>query len=50
MEADTGRVREQLDRPVVVRRAEAARDDEQVVREPLAQRPFEIRRVVSDDA
>ena len=46
---DAGGLREQLDRAVVVRRAEAARDDEQVVREPFGERSLEVGRVVADD-
>ena len=49
MEPDAGRVGEQLDRAVVVRRPEPARDDEQVVLEPSPKSRLEIGRVVADD-
>ncbi len=49
VEPHAGRVGEQLDRAVVVRRPEPARDDEQVVLEPAAKRRLEIGRVVADD-
>ena len=42
-------MREQLDRPVVVRRPEATRDDEQIVSEAVDERRLEIGRVVADD-
>jgi hypothetical protein len=41
--------REHLDRPVVVRRPQAARGDEQVVLEPLAEGSLEVGRIVADD-
>ena len=40
---------DELDRPVVVRRPEAARDEADVGLEPLAQRGLELVRVVADD-
>jgi len=43
------RSREQLDRAVVVGRAEPARDDKQLVRETFAERRFEIGRLVTDN-
>jgi hypothetical protein len=49
VEPHARRAREQLDRPVVVRRAEPAGDDEQVVVEPFAQRLLEVGGVVADD-
>ena len=44
-----GREREQLDRAVVVGRAEAARDDEQLAGEPLPQGRFDVVCSVTDD-
>src|SRR5581483_5136076 len=48
-EPTAGRPGEQLDRAVVVRRPEAAGDDEQVLGETGAQRRLEVGRVVADD-
>jgi hypothetical protein len=48
-DANTGSTREQLDRAVVVRRPQPARDDQQVVAQSLAQRGLELRRLVPDD-
>ena len=48
-ERPAGGLREQLDRAVVVRRAEAARDDEQVLLEARPQRGFQLGRLVADD-
>src|SRR5205823_1826666 len=44
-----GRAREKLDRPVVVRRPEAAGDDAEVGAKPLAKRLLELLRPVADD-
>ena len=44
-----GGPRHQLDRPVVVRRPETARDAAELGLEPLAQRDLELVRVVADD-
>ena len=40
---------EQFDRAIVVRRAEAAGDDEEVLVEPGPQRSLQLRRLVADD-
>jgi hypothetical protein len=43
------RLRDELDRPVVVRRAEPARDEAQVGVEPLRERRLELVGTVADD-
>ena len=45
----SSRPREQFDRAIVVRWAEPAGDDEEVVVEPGAQRSLQLRRFVTDD-
>ncbi len=40
---------EKLDRPVVMRRAESARDDQQIVAEAVGERGLELRRIVTDN-
>src|SRR5262249_52992767 len=49
VEFASARAREELDRAVVVGRAEPARADEEVVAEPVADRRLELRRRVADD-
>ncbi len=47
--ADAGRARDELDRHVVVRRAEPAGDDDEVCPERLAERCLQLPLVVADD-
>jgi DNA-binding transcriptional regulator YiaG len=49
MDADTRGTGEQLDRAVVVGRAETAGDHEQIARQPVGERRFEIGRIVADN-
>ena len=49
MEPDAGGAGKQLDRAVVVRRPEPARDDEQIGLESFAERALELGGVVADD-
>ena len=48
-ERATGDARDELDRPVVVRRAEPARDEAEVGVEALSERALEILRSIADD-